>query len=670
MVTYILSFNFTLNAQGYVCAIGGGSEDYNDWSDAPYSWIVQKSDSGKIIIVDITDATSWLPTYFVSLGADTAYNKTISSISSANLQSTYDDLITAKAIFIRGGDQWDYVRLWKETKTDLAINYVFQHGGVIAGTSAGAAVLGDVDFSARYGTVYSEEALIDPFNHYMQFEENFLTLTPNVLFDSHFVERARHGRLAAMLYNRHVLANEDLIGVGIDDRTALCIYPDGTCEAMGSGAVSIFTIDDETRFEQLNTGGYTIEKLKCDQLTAGWKYDLINREICFYPTSANKIDTTRKWQLPLTDFRLTGSDNISEQLVNNFPEFISKANTGLFVVISHPGYSDQLTSLTDYLNQSLLNYQIVYLNKQNLNDLLTSQQINDAANFVLIGDSLSNLALLKDTVTLVGQSFQIKILTQRTPIFFFGKSGKIAGEFYTDNLYKDMYASYRGRMTSNSGIKIFGDIFFESSLYDNSDYYENRTASLLWGMMHNRKRLGVYLSGNAMVVVDADQKEIRSYGAIPPIFIDASQTTYVDSSKYRASGSVGTRQVVAMNNLRYGITTLDGYSYQIEKAGFENRTSLIEGNSLVPYKLILYQNYPNPFNPSTEISWQLAVGSNVQLKIYDAIGSEVETLVDNYQEAGQHSILYKTNSKLSSSVFFYRITTANHSETKSMVFIK
>ncbi len=666
----ILSFNFTFYAQGYVCAIGGGSEDYNDWSDAPYSWIVQKSDNGKIIIIDVADATSWLPTYFISLGADTAYNKTISSISSANLQSTFDELITAKAIFIRGGDQWDYVRLWKSTKTDSAINYVYQHGGVIAGTSAGAAVLGDVDFSARYGSVYSDKALINPFNNYMQFEDNFLNLTPNVLFDTHFIERARHGRLAAMLYNRHSIVGKDLIGIGVDDRTAFCVYPNGTGEAMGSGAVSIFTIDGETRFEQFNSGNYTIEKLKCDQLTKGWKYDLINRQISFIPSSANQVDTSREWHLPLTDFRLTGSENIPEQLAVNFPDFVSKVNNGLLVMISHPGYSSQLTPLLDFINQSSLNYQIVYLNKLNLNDPPAAQPINDATNFVLIGDSLNVLALLKDTTTLVGQSFQQKILTQRTPLFFFGKSGKIAGEFYTDNLYKDMYSSYRGRMTNNDGLEIFGDILFESSVYENSNYYENKTSSILWGMMHNRKRLGVYLDGNAMAVVNSDQKNIKGYGTLPPVFIDASQTTYVDSSTYRASGSVGPRQVVAMNNLRYGITTKDGYSYQIEKGRFENETSTAEQTFFTPNEFFLYQNYPNPFNPGTVISWRLAEGSHVLLKIYDVLGGEIETIVDDFQEAGVHSMSYHVNLKSSSSVYFYRLSTPQYSETKSMVFIK
>ncbi|MCL4278694.1 MAG: hypothetical protein KJZ60_03275 [Ignavibacteriaceae bacterium] len=77
--TILTIFTSLIYSQGYVCAIGGGSEDYNSWSDEPYSWVVQKADSGKIIILGVSSATSWLPNYFMSFGADTAYNKTISS---------------------------------------------------------------------------------------------------------------------------------------------------------------------------------------------------------------------------------------------------------------------------------------------------------------------------------------------------------------------------------------------------------------------------------------------------------------------------------------------------------------------------------------------------------------------------------------------------------------
>ena len=399
-----LTLNLSLFAQGYVCAVGGGSENYDDWSDAPYSWIVQKSDSGKIIIIDVTDATSWLPNYFMSLGADTAYNKTISSVASANLQSTYNELITAKAIFIRGGDQWDYIRLWKGTKVDSAIQYVFNNGGVIAGTSAGAAVLGDVDFSAQSGSAYPGEALQNPFYSRMKFENNFLKLVPNVLFDTHFIERGRHGRLIAMLYNQHFNAGRDLIGVGVDDRTAICISPDGIGEVMGSGAVSIFYKDALTKYSAINTGKYTIENMKSHLLTKGWKYDFINNEIEFIPSSAKDVDPNRVWFYPQTDFYLTGNNNLTSQL-NNLTAFLTENNSSNVLVISHPGFNNSLTTITDYLSSNSYNYDVLNITTSNLNDAADAGKINQATCFIFAGDSLNVLSYLNQSGNILPDAF-------------------------------------------------------------------------------------------------------------------------------------------------------------------------------------------------------------------------------------------------------------------------
>ena len=85
----------------------------------------------------------------------------------------------------------------------------------------------------------------------------------------------------------------------------------------------------------------------------------------------------------------------------------------------------------------------------------------------------------------------------------------------------------------------------------------------------------------------------------------------------------------------------------------------------------LMQNYPNPFNPSTKITWQLAEGSNVTLRIFNALGEEVVTLVDNdYQNAGMHSSLFIVNSALPSGVYFYRLQAGNYVETKKMILVK
>ncbi|MFO7524851.1 MAG: T9SS type A sorting domain-containing protein, partial [Ignavibacteriaceae bacterium] len=228
---------------------------------------------------------------------------------------------------------------------------------------------------------------------------------------------------------------------------------------------------------------------------------------------------------------------------------------------------------------------------------------------------------------------------------------------------------------NNAGLNLFGDFIFEPMLYDASDMYENRMSSVLWGMMRNRSRFGVYLHGNAMSVFNSSQKTVKSFGSLPPIYIDASQTTYVDSSTFIASGGVGPRQAVAMNNLRYNITSWDGYAYLIEEGKFEYGTSVNDEGSSIIKDFILYQNYPNPFNPETVIRYQLFVNTYVSIKVYDVLGNEVAVLVDNYKPAGIYEIEFNkqqsiNNKPFSSGVYFYRFSTGNYSETKSMILLK
>jgi len=669
----ILMFAFlsNLNAQGYVCAIGGGSENYNDWSDEPYRWIVQKADSGKIIIIDVADASNWLPNYFMSLGADTAYNKTISSTSVANLQSIYDELITAKGIFIRGGDQWNYIRTWKGTKVDSAIQYVFNNGGVIAGTSAGAAVLGEIDFSAQSGSAYPDEALLNPFYSRMKFENNFLKLVNNVLFDTHFIERGRHGRLIAMLYNLFFTQGRNVVGVGIDDRTAICISPDGIGEVMGSGAVTILYKDDLTKYSTYVYGKYTIENLKAHILTKGWKFNFNLMQIEYIPNSAKDVDTSRSYQFPLTDLYLTGSNSISEHLNSNFSSFLASVNNGNILVITHPGYSSSLTPLVNFLNNNNLNYSILYLTSSNLNDQNEMNKILNATCFVFAGDSLNVLSYLNQNGKLIPDAFQYSIASGK-PVFFFGNSGKISGGKYVDNTDSDNYASYRGKMTLNDGLKIFSDLIFQPLIFENSNYYENRMSAVLWGLMRNRARTGIYLNGSGGLKISSADKTIRGNVSIPYLIIDARKTTKVDSSTYRASRSIGPRQVVAMNDLRISLTNFSDIKYSIADGKFDNLTNVeIPKQKSSEKSFILYQNFPNPFNSSTKIKFEIKETSsqNVRLEIFDSIGRLKQILVNESLKPGNYEVEFNS-SDLSSGIYFYKLSTQNFSETKAMILLK
>jgi alkaline phosphatase D len=97
--------------------------------------------------------------------------------------------------------------------------------------------------------------------------------------------------------------------------------------------------------------------------------------------------------------------------------------------------------------------------------------------------------------------------------------------------------------------------------------------------------------------------------------------------------------------------------------------SLNEKNNISSFAL--FQNYPNPFNPSTVISWQLAVGTHVTLKIYDVLGNEIATLLNEEQQAGMHNYeLGIRNYEFSSGVYFYQLRAGSFLETKKLVVIK
>jgi hypothetical protein len=83
----------------------------------------------------------------------------------------------------------------------------------------------------------------------------------------------------------------------------------------------------------------------------------------------------------------------------------------------------------------------------------------------------------------------------------------------------------------------------------------------------------------------------------------------------------------------------------------------------------LSQNYPNPFNPSTTISWQSPVSGHQTLKIYDVLGNEVATLVNEFRNAGSYEVDFDA-SKLSSGVYFYKLQAGDFVQTKKMLLMK
>jgi hypothetical protein len=98
----------------------------------------------------------------------------------------------------------------------------------------------------------------------------------------------------------------------------------------------------------------------------------------------------------------------------------------------------------------------------------------------------------------------------------------------------------------------------------------------------------------------------------------------------------------------------------------------------LPHSFLLYQNYPNPFNPETTISYQLSAVSDVSLKVYDLLGKEIATLVNETQPPGYYNTKFsalnlksgKQGSHISTGIYYYQLQARNQESSSGESFIK
>ena len=142
--------------------------------------------------------------------------------------------------------------------------------------------------------------------------------------------------------------------------------------------------------------------------------------------------------------------------------------------------------------------------------------------------------------------------------------------------------------------------------------------------------------------------------------------TFTFTGKVASGTSAGTRYVYFRpNHSKAGLLPgWEGGYFIISVSGSGKVTA--EG---LPTEFSLHQNYPNPFNPTTTISYSLPSETYVRLDIFNILGQCVQTLVDEHQSAGEHSVLW-TSSGFSSGIYLYRIQTGEATETKKMILLK
>jgi cyanophycinase len=222
---------------GYLL-MGGGRDD-----PAAFRWFLERAGRGDVLILRASGADG-----YHAFVAEIAPVDSVESIVFHHVRASHDAFVLdriarADAIFLAGGDQWNYVRYWRDTPVAAAINEAARRGVPVGGTSAGLAVLGQFAFSAEHDTVTSAEAEKDPRQPKVALVRDFLRLPglECLITDSHFTQRNRMGRLRVFL-QRLDGACATIRGIGLDERTSLLVEPDGTAVVAGGGDAYVLTL--------------------------------------------------------------------------------------------------------------------------------------------------------------------------------------------------------------------------------------------------------------------------------------------------------------------------------------------------------------------------------------------------------------------------------------------
>jgi hypothetical protein len=139
---------------------------------------------------------------------------------------------------------------------------------------------------------------------------------------------------------------------------------------------------------------------------------------------------------------------------------------------------------------------------------------------------------------------------------------------------------------------------------------------------------------------------------------------------YTAPSSTGAVTLFANGNSvnLNGSSSGDMWNFAPNKIITVNPVTDVNENSIAT-SFNLNQNYPNPFNPSTKISYSLKKGNHVSLTVFDVLGKEVITLVNQYQNPGTHFVEFNASAYMSG-IYFYRIESGNFSAVRKMILNK
>ena len=276
LLTITLALFFTLPvellSQGHLVIIGGGPRP--DYVMDKFIDLAGGKDSRIIIFptasYDPLDAGEFYVKEFTERGVENV-DYIICTRETADTEENFELLKGATGVFFSGGDQNRHTAALLGTQLIDKVKHIYDEGGAIGGTSAGAAIMSEVMIT---GDEYLADEDDEPFS--MIKGGNIVTaeglgFLDRVIIDQHFVERKRHNRLMSL-----VLEYPGLVGLGIGEATALVVDPEKTFQVLGEGTVVVYDARKSTQIDVDRNRNLSARNITVHILQSEEKYTLDN----------------------------------------------------------------------------------------------------------------------------------------------------------------------------------------------------------------------------------------------------------------------------------------------------------------------------------------------------------------------------------------------------------
>ena len=326
----------------------------------------------------------------------------------------------------------------------------------------------------------------------------------------------------------------------------------------------------------------------------------------------------------------------------------------------HKAFSLEYTFQLGYLNSFLIN-----------NQTANAQWIKGTGGAKAIGSNYS----IKSTATSRFSNASIRFARSVNGSFTYGSSFKnvdkylgvrfkISGSYYLGWIKIHVYAngngikliSYAYNQTAGQSITTNGTLPVELTTLSANNL--GNKVELLWNTATEVNNYGFEIQRS----VDSGQESVNGSQSS----IDNRQWSKVGFVKGSGNSNSPKNYSFIDDNPPSG--TVEYRLKQIDNNGNFKYSQIVTVISL-PTKFELWQNYPNPFNPTTTIQYAVPKAEHITLKVYDELGNEVTTLVNENKEAGQYRVSFN-GSNFASGIYFYRITAGDFTEVKKLMLLK